>query len=105
MAEDEGVVVGAVVAGGEVEADGVGVFRSGVADDLFGCGAEGDSAVVHVAHLPNDEAGEVGEMSAAFEIHHHAVDVVEVFVEVFDEEYFAFGVDVGWGAAKAVEYG
>ena len=44
-------------------------------------------------------------MSATFEVHHHAVDVVEVFVEVFDEEYLAVGVDVGGGAAEAVEDG
>ena len=104
VAEDEGAVVGAVVAGGEVEEDGVGVFRHGVEDDLFGCGAEGDCVVVHVAHLPHDEAGEVRKVAAAFEVHHHAVDVVEVFVEVFDEEYFAVGVDVGGRAAEAVEY-
>ena len=104
-AEDEGVVVGAVVAGGVVEADGVGVFRHGIADDFLGGGAEGDGVVVHVAHLPHDEACQARKASAAFEVHHHAVDVVEVFVEVFDEEYLAVGVDVGGGAAEAVEYG
>ena len=99
------MVVGAVVAGGVVVADGVGVFGHGVADDLFGGGAEGDGVVVHVAHLPHDEACEACEAAAAFEVHYHAVDVVEVFVEVFDKEDFAVGVDVGGGAAEAVEDG
>ena len=60
MAEDEGVVVGAIVAGGEVEADGVGVFFDGLVDNLLGGGAEGDGVVVHVAHLSYDEASQIG---------------------------------------------
>ena len=104
-AKDEGVVVGAVVAGREVEADGVGVSRHGIADDFLGGGAEGNGVVVHVAHLSDEEACQSRKASAAFEVHHHAVDVVEVFVEVFDEEYLAVGVEVGGGAAEAVEDG
>ena len=55
-AEDEGMVVGAVVAGRIVEADGVGVFSHSVEDDLFGRMAKGDGIVVHVAHLSHDKA-------------------------------------------------
>ena len=56
VAEDEGVVVGAVVSGGVVEADGVGVFFHSVVYDFLGGEAEGDGVVVHVAHLPDNEA-------------------------------------------------
>ena len=91
LPEDEGAVVGADVAGGEVEADGIVVGGDGVEHYFFGGAAERDSVVVHFVELTHYQRGEVGKVSGAFQVLHHAVDVVEVFVEVFDEEYFAFG--------------
>ena len=73
-----------------------------VADDLIGCLAIGDGVVVHLAHTPDYESGKAFELAGTLKVHHHAVDVVEVFVEVFDEKDLTVGIYVGRGVVEAV---
>ena len=63
LPEDEGAVVGADVAGGEVEADGIVERGDGVEHYFFGGVAERDGVVVHLVELAHYQCGEVGKVS------------------------------------------
>ena len=45
-----------------------------------------------------------GQFAAAVEVHHHAVYVVQVFVQVFQEKDLVSGIYVGTGAGKGVQH-
>ena len=80
-----------------VEPNRVGVVFYGVPDDVFGRFAKRNRVVVHVAHCANDEPLEMFKLACTFKTLHHAIDVVEIFVQILDEKNFTVGVDVGRG--------
>ena len=80
--------------GREVEDDGEVVFRAALCDNLFSGVAEGDGIVVHVVKMADEETSETLQLSGTFQIVHHPVNMVKVFIQIFDEEDFAFRVEV-----------
>ena len=100
----QGQIVGSDVPCRKSEADRIAVFSHRVAYYLFGCPSKGDRVVVHVAHGSHHQPVQPGQMTAAFQVHHHAVYMVQVFVQVFDEEDFAIRVDIACRTAQAVQY-
>lgn len=80
--------------GREVEDDGEVVFRAALRDNLFSGVAEGDGIVVHVVKMADEETSETLQLSGTFQIVHHPVNMVKVFIQIFDEEDFAFRVEV-----------
>ena len=91
--------------GRETETDGVVVIGTVFRHNFLGCLSERNSIVVHVGHGANHQTGQMLQLSVAFQVHHHAVYMVEVFIQVFDKQDFSLGIDVGVGAEQGIQHG
>ena len=104
-AESDSAVVSFDVSEWGIETDRIVVIFDGMKNDLFSGRAKGNGIVVHVGHRTDDKTFKAREFATAFEVLHHAVDVVEIFVEIFDEKDFTVGVDIARRRTKTVENG
>ena len=66
-----------------------------VGHNLFGRFAERHGVVVHVTQVPDQQSFDMRQFAASPQVEHHSVDVVEVFVQIFDEQHLVVCVDVG----------
>ena len=100
----EGAVVGKVP-GWNVENERDVEVSTMVSHNFLGRFPERNSIVVHVAQMPDQQSFDIRQFPAAAQIQHHSVDVVQIFVQIFDEQYLFGSVNVRRGTDEGVEHG
>ena len=73
----------------EIEADWNILVFDIFEDDLLGGLSKWYCIVVHLCQTADDKSFDVIQFACAFLGCHHPVDMIEIFVEVFKEQYFS----------------
>ena len=55
--------------------------------------------------MPYQQGLDSRQLAAALQIEHHPVNMIQIFIQIFDEQHFTVGVDVGRGPDEGVEDG
>ena len=81
----------------ETETNRIIVFRNSLSNHFLNGLAKGMRIVFDLGQAAHNEAFQMGEFSSAFQSAHHPVNMVYIFVNFFNEEYFSicFGKNVG----------
>src|SRR5688572_29314466 len=93
------------VACGKVKTDGIIILLNGLKDDLFCSFSEGNAIVLHVAHSAHDQPSQLLQFAAAFELYHHAVDVVQELIKVLNEQDLVSVIEFRRAAAERIKQG
>ena len=95
------------MSGGKAEADRIVHGSERIGDDLFRRSTERIRFVLvaHIAHSTYDQAGEVAEPASELQVLHHAINVVEQFIQIFEKEDLSFRIDIERCSAKRIENG
>lgn len=104
FSEYDGAVFG-LVTSGETEDNWVIVVFHHIEDGLFDGFAKGIGIVVDFRQAAYDQGFEVSKFAGTFQSIHHALHVVDVFVDFFDEEDSVVGVGEGVGTEHATKNG
>ena len=91
------------VSGGEIVNYREFIILQDILDDLQCVFSPWDVVVVHFGHAAHDDCFHTVKITVALEVHHHAVYVVQILVEVFYEKDFPFVIDGRFAAENAVE--
>ena len=91
--------------GGETEDNGVIIIFYDIENGLFDRFAKGIGIVVDFRQAAYDQGFEVSKFAGTFQSIHHALHVVDVFVDFFDEEDSVVGVGEGVGTEHATKDG
>ena len=70
----------------------IAVFHS-IPNDLIGRFPKWDGVVLHIAHPSYYQCLDIIEHPISLDVHHHPVNMIEVFVQVFNKKNFTRGIE------------
>src|SRR5689334_756233 len=91
--------------GWEAKENGERIFAHCISNNFFCRFTKWNVIVAHIIHAANYQTCKILQLATPFQVHHHTIYVIEIFIKIFDEKYFTGSVEISWSSAQGIKYG